>query len=278
MNPLNEVLLIIQRELRRNFRSVKGIVLAVLTLLGGSGAAMLLVKFQQFKRTKLADVSPDQLRALREEALSQVYDADTAKSLSHSPEVLYAVLLLTIWLTPLLIVFLGFDNVSSELQHRAVRYWTVRTRRASYFIGKFFGLWATVSAITLAMNVLIWLVCIARGEATAGETFSWGFRFWLTALPMSAAWCAIATLVGSFFRQPFLALLGICVGFFVLWLLWAIGVGTNTEALEYMYPNYYDKLLLSSKIWTALGGLAACAGFAVVTVGAGSYVFARRDV
>jgi ABC-type transport system involved in multi-copper enzyme maturation permease subunit len=278
MNPFTEVLLIVQRELRRNFRSVKGIVLAVLTLLGGAGTSMLLVKFQQFKRAKLADISPEQIRSLREEALSQVYDADTAKNLSASPEVLYFLLMLTIWLTPLLIVFLGFDNVSSELQHRAVRYWTIRTRRGSYFVGKFFGLWATVSIITLAMNFLIWVVCIARGEASAGDTFGWGARFWLTSLPMSAAWCGVATFVGSFFRQPFLALLGICAGFFVLWLVWAIGVGTNTEALLYFYPNYYDKLLLSTKIWTAVGGLAACAGFAAAMVGGGSYLFARRDV
>lgn len=278
MNPVSEVLLIVLRELRRNFRSVKGIVLAVLTLLGGAGASMLLVKFQQFKRSRAADLSPEQLRAIREEVLSQVYDADTAKNLSASPEVLYILLMLTIWLTPLLIIFLGFDNVSSDLQHRAVRYWTIRSRRGSYFVGKFVGLWTTVSAIMFAMNLVTWIVCVARGEATAGDTFGWGLRFWLTSLPMSAAWCAVATFIGSFFRQPFLALLGIFVGFFLLWLLWAIGIGTNTEALLYFYPNYYDKLLLSTKIWTALGGLAACAGFAVVTVGGGSLLFARRDV
>ncbi len=278
MNPLSEVWLILQRELLRNFRSVKGIVLALLALLGGSGAAMLLVKFQQFKRTQLPDITPEHMKELREQALAQVYDPETAKQLSSSPEVLYVVLMLTVWLTPLLIVFLGFDNVSSELQHKAVRYWTVRTRRGSYFIGKFLGLFATVSLITLSMHVLIWVVCIARGEASAGETFAWGARFWATSLPMSAAWCAVATLVGSLFRQPFLALLMICVAFFSLWFLWAVGLAANVEGLAYVYPNYYDKLLLSSKAWTAAGGVAACLGFTVIGVGGGTLIFARRDV
>ena len=41
---------------------------------------------------------------------------------------------------------------------RRVRYWTLRTRRASYFVGKWLGLWATVSAVTFAMHALIWIV------------------------------------------------------------------------------------------------------------------------
>jgi ABC-type transport system involved in multi-copper enzyme maturation permease subunit len=280
MSPFVETYLIVLRELRRNFRSVKGIALAVLSLLGGSGAAMLFVKYQQFKRERLADMSVEQMRALREQAYVELggYDADTAKSLASSPEVLYAVFILTIWLTPLLIALLGFDNVSSDMQHRAVRYWSVRTRRGSYFAGKFFGLFATVSGITLAMQLIIWTVCIVRGEATAGETFTWGLRLWLTSLPMSAAWCGVATLTGSFFRQPFLALLSIFGAFFGLWFIWVLGNVAKLEPLVYLYPNQYDRMLLSAKPWTALGGLAACLGFAGVTVGGGGALFARRDV
>jgi hypothetical protein len=128
------------------------------------------------------------------------------------------------------------------------------------------------------MQLIIWTVCIVRGEATAGETFTWGLRLWLTSLPMSAAWCGVATLTGSFFRQPFLALLSIFGAFFGLWFIWVLGNVAKLEPLVYLYPNQYDRMLLSAKPWTALGGLAACLGFAGVTVGGGGALFARRDV
>ena len=40
MSPIQEVVLVMQRELRKNFRSVKGIVLLTLSLLGGGGVAV----------------------------------------------------------------------------------------------------------------------------------------------------------------------------------------------------------------------------------------------
>jgi ABC-type transport system involved in multi-copper enzyme maturation permease subunit len=266
------------RELRRNFRSVKGIILSVISLIGGSGAALLLVKYQEFKRTKLADVSADELQQVREKGLAEVYDLDTAKSLSHAPEVLFAVLMLTIWLTPLVISMLGYDTVSSDVQYRSVRYWSTRTRRWSYFLGKFAGLFFTVSAITFAMHFLIWVVCIARGEANSGETFAWGVRFWATTLPISAAWCAIATFVSSLFRVPIVALLVTFASFFALWLVWVIGVASHADALTYVYPNFYDKLLLSPHAWRAFSGVGACAAIAAAALGGGMTVFAKRDI
>jgi ABC-type transport system involved in multi-copper enzyme maturation permease subunit len=266
------------RELRRNFRSVKGIILSVIALIGGTGASLLLVKFQEFKRAQLADMSADDMMALREKGLAQVYEPDTAKSLASSPEVLFAVLMLTIWLTPLIISMLGYDTVASDVQYRSVRYWSVRSRRWSYFLGKFVGLFLTISAITLAMHTLVWIVCIARGEATAAATFGWGARFWVTTLPMSAAWCAIATFISSLFRVPIWALLVTMAGFFGLWLLWVIGVASGADAFTYIYPNTYDKFLLSPHAWRALTGVGGCAAIAAVALTGGMTVFARKDI
>ena len=52
-------------------------------------------------------------------------------------------------LMPAVVLLLGFDSVSAERQHRTVRYWTIRTRRASYIVGKFLGLWATCGIVAL---------------------------------------------------------------------------------------------------------------------------------
>ncbi len=283
MNPLKEVRLILLRELRKNFRSVKGIMLLLISLIGSFGAALLLVKLQQFKRAKLGEeISAENLKDfvhnLRVDALTPVYGEGTAKYIADSPEVLYMGLMITIWLTPMLVALLGFDSFSGDVQHRSVRYWTVRTRRGSYFAGKFLGLWTTISAVTLAIHALIWAVCIVRGEATTAETLSWGIRFWLISLPMSAAWCGLSVLVSSFFRTPIYALLTTLASFFALWLVWVIGVAADVNALLYFYPNYYDKLLLSPQLWQAASGFGACAVMAALCIGGGTFLFAKRDV
>lgn len=279
MSPLSEIRFVAQRELGKSFRSAKGIVLLVLSLLGGTGATLLLVKAQQLKREKLAGANADMLRELREDAATQIFgDPQTGKSLAEAPEVLVAVLLLTIWLTPLVISLLGFDSVSGDLQHKSVRYWTLRTRRWSYFVGKWAGVWGTVSMMTLAMHALIWLLCIVRGEAPAATALGWGIRFWLITLPISAAWCGIATFVSSLFKTPIISLLVIFSAFFGLWLFWMIGQVAHTEALQYVYPNFYDAMLINPRLDRSMTGLACCLAMVALYVGGGSYLFSKRDV
>lgn len=278
MSPVNEIRFVVERELRKNFRSVKGIVLAVLSLLGGSSIALVIAKVQALSRQELGNVDPEAMHALRERALSKLYDADTAKLLADSPAVLLPVLGVTIWLTPMLVALMGFDSVAPDLQHRSVRYWTVRTRRASYFVGKWLGLWTTVSAVTLVMDALIWIVSIVRGDATASATLGWGVRFWLTTLPLSAAWCAIAVLISSLFRSQIVALLVTFATFFVLWVVYGIAAVAEVKALFYVYPNYYDELLLNAHPDKIAIGLGACFGMAALYVAAGSLLFRRRDV
>lgn len=279
MSPLSEIRFVAQRELGKSFRSAKGIVLLVLSLLGGTAASLLLVKVQQLKREKMPNIDPESLRSIREDAATQIFgDPATGKSLADAPEVLIAVLLLTIWLTPLVISLLSFDSVAGDLQHKAVRYWTLRTRRWSYFVGKWAGVFATISTMTFAMHALIWVVCILRGEAPAATALGWGIRFWLLTLPMSAAWCGIATFVSSLFKSPIIALLVTFATFFVLFMFWLVGGVTHADALMYVYPNFYEDMLVNPRLDRSMTGLACCLGMAALYVGGGSYLFTKRDV
>jgi ABC-type transport system involved in multi-copper enzyme maturation permease subunit len=279
VSPFLEISHVVQRELRKNFRSAKGIILALLSLLGGSSVALLMVKYQEIKRQELGDITPEQIHMYREKLLSKAYGDDVmAKSLADSPEVLLFLLLLTVWLTPILVALMGFDSVSPDIQHRTVRYWSLRSRRWSYFVGKWAGLWATVSIVTFAMDLVIWVVCIARGEATVAQTFAWGLRFWLVSLPMSAVWCGIATLMSSLFRSPILALLLTFAAFFVIWVVYFASVLAGAEYVAYIYPNHYDRLLLHPQVHKLGAGLGACLGMAALYVSAGSFLFSKRDV
>ncbi len=276
MNPLNEIGLVVRRELRKNLRSVKGVVLTLLSILGGTGTAALIV---QYFHRKFSQVSAEEIRIGQQELFTEIYkDPVMGSYMSTAPLSLVIMLELTIWLAPLLIALSSFDAISGDIQHRTVRYWTVRTRRVSYYVGKFFGVWATVSAITLAMDLCMWIVAVVKGEAL-GATMSWGVRFWLVSLPISAVWCAIATLVGSLFRTPIMALLVTLSTFFAVWLFgFAIGRGADIHWMTYIYPNRYDAMLLSPRIENAGAGLGICAGFAAMLTAAGIALFQRRDI
>jgi hypothetical protein len=132
--------------------------------------------------------------------------------------------------------------------------------------------------MTLSMHVIIWVVCIIRGEATAADTLSWGVRFWLVTAPISAAWCALATFVGSLFKTPMVSLLAIFASFFVLWLVWLIGQVTHAQPLTFVYPNAFDAMLVHPHITRGMTGLAACVATAALYLGAGAFIFKKRDV
>lgn len=278
MSPLQEVRHIVLRELRKNFRSIKGIALGILTLLGGSGIALLIAKAYEFKREELGQVSPEAIHEARLAILKKAYELDTANWLADAPDALLGLLNFTIWLTPLLIALMGFDSIAPDIQHRSVRYWTLRSRRWSYFVGKWAGLWATVSLVTFALDLFVWMVTIIRGDAPAASTLAWGFRFWLISLPMSAVWCGIAVLISSLFRSPIVALLTTFGAFFVLWVAFLVGAVAHWEPLVYVYPNHYDYFLLNPRIDRVGIGLLSCLGMTGLYVVSGSLLFARRDV
>jgi ABC-type transport system involved in multi-copper enzyme maturation permease subunit len=279
MNPLVEVWLILGRELRKNLRSAKGLIMIGLSLLGAMACTFRIPKIEE-GLAEAQRLGPDQLHEAKAKLFGEMYmNEGTGENLASAPIKLVVLFYLAVWLAPLLVAILGFDGVPSEIQYRTVRYWTVRCRRSSYYVGKFLGLWVVVSLITLVMHSLIWVVTIARGEATTAETLHWGVRFFLVSLPIGAAWCGIATLISSFLRTPVLALLLTCATFFMLFFVGAIvGRSSHNETLQLVYPNSYDAWILSPDLQRAVAGVAIMVGFALVTTVVGAFVFSTRDV
>jgi ABC-type transport system involved in multi-copper enzyme maturation permease subunit len=279
VNPLLEIWLILSRELRKNVRSVKGLVMFGISVLGAMVSTFRLPKFEEVLN-KMQELSATEMHQGKAEIFGRMYyDEKTGEVLADAPIKLVFLFFIAVWLAPLLVAVLGFDSVSSDMQYRSVRYWTLRTRRGSYYVGKFLGLWMLVSLMTLVMHGLIWSVTIIRAEATAASVFSWGSRFWLVSLPINAAWCGVATFVGSLFRTPMLGLLITCATFFSMFFIgFIVGRGADVASLRYFYPNTFDAWLLSSQLEHAMTGLGVCLAYAVGTTAIGSLIFARRDV
>jgi ABC-type transport system involved in multi-copper enzyme maturation permease subunit len=291
LSPATEIRLLAAREIRRSVRSVKGIVLGILTLLGAFVTSLVCVWLEGSVRAHDNATSTEAYTELRKAAIEKATGDPAFAAYSASiPTSLLVFLKVTVWLAPLLIALLGFDLMSSELQYRSVRYWTVRTRRWSYFTGKMLGLWAVVALMMLALNVIAGIVAAARGFVTAGQLFTWGFRFWLVAVVIAGSWAAIATFISSCFRTPMLSLLTTFLAFFVMWAVSLIGffvrardavdtgVQKNMAWYEYLYPNSYDTLLLSPETTKVLTALGVLVGFVVLANAAGAALFQRRDV
>jgi ABC-type transport system involved in multi-copper enzyme maturation permease subunit len=281
----------VARELRRSVRSVKGIIIGILTLLGAFVASLACVWMEGNDRDAAKITSSDAYIEIKKAAIEKATgDAAFASYAASIPTSLLVFLKITVWLGPLLIALLGFDLMSSELQHRSVRFWTVRTRRWSYFTGKMLGLWAVVSLITLVLNVIAGTVAASRGYVTVGQLMTWGMRFWLVAVVIGGSWAVIATFISSCFRQPILSLLTTFVAFFVMWAVSLVGffvrardtietgVQKDMAWYEYLYPNTYDTLLLSNETTKVLTALGVLIGFVVLANAAGAALFQRRDI
>jgi ABC-type transport system involved in multi-copper enzyme maturation permease subunit len=276
MSPVTEVALVTGRELRKSFRSTKGVLLAVLSIAGGAGFAMLFAWLDRVKRENLPPGTD--WRAAQEEFFSRWYVPETGKMLATCPYSLWMMLIATLWLAPWLVALMAFDAVSGEMQHRTVCFWTIRVRRAPYMIGKCLGAWTAVLAVMLGMNVVVWAATAAVGQWPAADVVRWGARFFAVTLPISAAWCGIATLVGSQFKTPFLSLLFISATFFCLWVLRVSAGFAQAHWLAYAYPNTFDGLLLSPNLADTARGLLFTGLIALATASAAALVFQRKDV
>ncbi len=301
MSPVAEIRLIATRELTRSVRSVKGIAVGAITLLGAIAASFLVVFMQSADVEKAG--SREALTELHRQIIEkQTGDAALASSLASMPEALTTFLSITVWLGPLLVALLGFDLVAGELQSKSVRYWAVRSRRSSYFAGKLLGLWALVGLVTLVLDLIVDVVAVAKGVVTGHELLVFGPRSWLVAFLIAGAWAAIATFISSCFRQPIVALLTTFGTFFVLWVLSAVGSALRLREVllaaaaaadtpdappphlpamhwyEYLYPNNYKELRLSPESKTVVIGLMLVLAYVIVAIVGGSVLFRRRDI
>ncbi len=276
-----------RRELLKNLRGVKGIILLLLSLIGGTATSYFSVRAFS---SRLKDVDPAMLKQAQQEAFTEMFrDAEMGKYLADAPISLLFMFNLCVWLAPALIWLASYDTVSGDVQYRAVRYWTVRTRKTSLYLGKFFGTWASIGVMTFAMHALTWVVAIVEGHTSTGNVLSWGVRFWLASIPIIGAWCGIAILAGSVFRTPMTSLMVIGFTFFAIFLLGSIvpaivvlsskNIDDGTARfLSALYPNSYDRLLLSPKIDSVALGLLGTLSFAGVPTALGAFLFHKKDV
>ena len=280
-----EVQLVALRELRKSLRSLKGIVLLALTVLGGGSFMYLLLRaVRSFEQDELSRVDAASVQMIRVRVIKSFLDApDSAEYLAKIPLILLLLGYLTVAFTPALVALAGFDTVSGELQHRSNRFWTVRVRKPSYLLGKWLALWIVAAATMLPLHVAVWIMAIATGEISASEALSWGPRVWLWWLPIAAAWSAMVVLASSLVRRPFFALVLSLLGALGLWIVSKVFLlmghaHPGMERMVFVVPSACVDLIGSGDVSMALVGIGVTAAFAISALALASVLFQRSDV
>jgi len=285
----SEIGLTAARELRRNLRSTKGIAMAVLFLLGGTGGSLAYLRFTRYASEKImqelgggipgAQLPPDMMDKIKLKILQEAYPEATASYLVDCPTMLLFLFQGTLLAIPLLSLLSGFDMVAGETQHRTLRYLVGRAARPSIVMGKALGLWALVGVMMLQLHAVVWVAALINHDGTAAQIASWGPKLWLLSAANAACYTGITTLMSSLFRTPAVALfagVATLAGTGLLGLV--LRFINGAETLTYLFPGKYDGMLISHSPTQVLGAIGALLAWGAVTLGVASEIVTRRDV
>jgi len=291
MSALSEIKWTWLRELRRNLRSGKGIAMAVLFLLGGGAASVI---YAAISAMALGDtnIPAEAIRAQREKVWANVYDdLGIGHYLGDAPLFFIALFKALWWLIPFLTLLIGFEQICADLQHRTIRYDCIRARRWSLVVGKSLAIWTIVSVLVLALDVFVWIVTLARGDATFGVVVSWGGRLWLLTVVYTAAWAGLTILASSMTKRPILSLFIGLVGFAGLSLgdlsTWAIQKAAAVDPewwvsklapAKYAFPGFYQQWVVTPKAPEMIAGIVILLAFGAASTAAACWLVNRSDV
>jgi ABC-type transport system involved in multi-copper enzyme maturation permease subunit len=283
MLSAREVGIVAQRELTRNLRSTKGIAMFALFFLGGGIFSMLMSLIlsaliaSAAKRAGMATIPDNMQREAWMAFLTEVYDESVAAHLASAPAVLYALFEGTLVFLPWLVLLVGFDQLSGEIQHRTIRYTVGRAQRPSIVVGKALGIWGVVSIMVLVLHLTVWVIILVRGTSSAADVFSWGTRFWLFSSMCAAAYVGYASVVSSLFRTPIVALFAGAGGGAVLWVAHRI-FHRFLPSGAWAFPNQYESLLVMPSVGQVAGGCALFVAWGAVCVAGATLILVKRDV
>ena len=276
------------RELRRNLRSIKGVVMSLLFLLGGAGASLIYIAVSNVAQQTMEEkqVPAEAISTVRTGVWSQMYNPDVGQHVADSPSVLIALFKATLWFIPFMSLVIGFEQISADVQHRTLRYTVLRSPRSAIVVGKALAVWTIVSVLVLLLHSFVWTVTLVRGDGTVGQVLSWGARLWLWASIYTAAYAGLTILASCLSRYPIICLFLGLIGFSTLAIL-DIGVDVSMQSkdpsailtyLGYLIPDHYEAWLLSPHIGIKLGAIAILLGYGAIATAGAAAIINRKDV
>ncbi len=250
-----------------------------------------------------AGADPEAVQKLMDEAHKKFVstffadDDAMAEALLVIPLVLLVVFKTSLRFLPLFAGIMGFDQLSGEVGPRSIRYLTVRSRRSSVMLGKFFAQATLLAGLMLLVDVGLCLHArFTEPDFATGAMAMVLARFWVSAVVFSSAYLALTALCSALFRQPAVSLVFNLIVLFGFWLLALVGeffrlepdpklpaelAGQMVSKLAYLrYASvwHYSSDLLHPDL--SHSGVAALAhlGFALFFLGLAYAVLRGRDL
>lgn len=292
---IREVLLVMERELRAMFLSVRSIFLALIYgsalvtsfWAGIAGFRKLRDKFREQVAAQGgsnfdADIAIDQAMKsdsfrdwMQEQVLPWAQGAGPETELAvrslGGGEVPWSIVLGVIVsgaVLPPLLLLISYDRVSSDLSIKYTRYLLQRIRRGSYIVGKLLGQWVVILGIVLVVQALALLLGAGVPELAVSEMIPHLPAAWVGTSLALLAYLSFFTIYSVWFDRSFLSLMVGGVGYFVVTIFgWASAVGQ-------VWIGRWDfrvALLQPSAIAVALANTAVFLGISYV-------IMRRRDV
>lgn len=268
-----EILEFTRTDLARLFRSGKGLVLLMLYGLVEAAGGVL---FAVISKTPFGQLIAGGLVA----ALAAGDDKALAERLASIPSPLLFAYWFTLFVMPMLVLLMGFDQISGELSTRSVRYLAFRSRRVAWALGKALAQAVALFGLSLAANLVVLVFCfVSVPEVSASAAVAWLAILWLLSVVYGIAYVGLVTLVSALFRTPFLALVAGAVALVVLGIAGLMARWVEVlHPLAYLLPGSYSAGLISPDVAVALTSVAALLGFAALFLGAAVGVLRARDL
>lgn len=299
MEGLREIGTIWQGELRRAVRSPRTLVLVLLYVFFSAAVLVAL----SFLVSSAAGAASAQGLAEENQATAALQakalllrglfgdDPGLIESLAKIPILIPLLFKITLFFLPAYSALMGFDQLSSEIESRSIRYLAVRARRSSILFGKFTAQATILVTLILVVDALVFAYArIANPEFDLTLLAPALLRFWLAAFVFSLAYVALTSLCSSLFSLPAVSLIFNLMALFAFWIIEVIGrwiAGFNASAgepepfiskIRWISPSAYSDALLHPAAGTFFLAVLAFAVFAAVFLAAGYGVLRRRDV
>jgi ABC-type transport system involved in multi-copper enzyme maturation permease subunit len=272
MNRWRDVVAIAGTDLRRTGASAKGLVLLMLYgLLQTVGGVL----FAVVQRSAVGEILWSGLLSLMGGG-----EPTMTSFLGAIPRPILWNYWFTQFVLPMLVLLMGFDQISGELSTKSIRYVAYRAERSTVVLGKALAQAGALFGLSLLSNlVVLGFSAVLVPGLDPFFALKWALWLWMLSSAYGLAYVAGVTFVSACFRTPFLSL-GVGAGaLFVTWLvgLWA-RFDDRVEFLKYLLPSHYASGLLAPVLEPTVYGLVVLLGFTAVFVGAAVAVLRARDL
>ena len=161
------------------------------------------------------------------------------------PPLAMLVLSLTSSILPLLILLVGYNRISDDLESRYTRYILQRVHRESYLGGKILG-HAAVCTISVLIVQLAWIaVAMVQDLYGADRLISGTLRIWPAMILFVLTYSSYTMLASTAFGRSVLALLLGAIFLFAFWFAFQLASVVWAPLTEVWISSWYDNLWIS---------------------------------